>query len=112
MTTNNQKGIESTIKSRIYGHNRGWCFTPKDLKGLGSETALRKALSRLEKKGFVRRLAQGLYEYPRIHETLGLLPPSVEKVAKGLRIGEKLKFKLRVLTERILLGLQSKFLGV
>jgi hypothetical protein len=32
----------------------------------------------------IRRLTQGLYEYPRQHEALGILPPQVEEVAKAI----------------------------
>lgn len=42
------------------------------------------ALSRLQQSGMIRRLAQGLYEYPRTHPDLGVLPPNVEAVAKAM----------------------------
>lgn len=28
--------IDSKIRSRIYGHGKGWVFTPKHFQGLGS----------------------------------------------------------------------------
>ncbi len=91
MNQNTSQAIEITIKNRVYGHDRGWCFTPKHFKGLGSEAAIRKALSRLGAKGFIRRLTQGLYEYPRKHEKLGVLPPLAENVVKAISERDNIK---------------------
>src|SRR6185436_8621034 len=70
--------------SRIYGHGRGAVFTPNDFLDLGGRDAVDKALSRLTARGVIRRLARGLYEYPREHPDLGTLSPNLEKVAKAL----------------------------
>jgi Family of unknown function (DUF6088) len=53
------------VVSRIYGHGRGWVFTQKDLVDCGSSMAVEKALSRLWKKGTVRQIFRGVYDYPR-----------------------------------------------
>ncbi|KYG67631.1 hypothetical protein AZI85_17275 [Bdellovibrio bacteriovorus] len=76
--------VETSIKNRIYGLGRGKCFTPDRFLDLGGDDAIRQSLSRLAKEGTIRRLAQGLYEYPRIHKTLGVLPPQAEQVIKAL----------------------------
>lgn len=78
------KGIITEIKNRINDHGPGWCFTIKHFLDLDSDMGVRKALSRLEKEKTIRRLTQGLYEYPRNHEVLGTLPPQIEEVAKAL----------------------------
>ena len=72
------------VKSTIYGHGRGWCFTPNDFLATGNYTAVRQALSRLQKEGFIRRLSWGLYEYPRLHEKLGTLPPEIPQVVSAI----------------------------
>src|SRR5205823_4719305 len=41
-------------------------------------------LSRLAQTKTIRRLARGLYDYPKSHPTLGLLSPSVDQIAKAL----------------------------
>lgn len=46
--------------------------------------SVRSALSRLQRDKVIRRLTQGLYEYPREHEALGILPPQVEVVGKAI----------------------------
>ena len=71
------------VKSRIFGHGRGWVFSPRHFSDLGSDSAVRTALSRLQKEGIIRRIAQGIYDFPRSHKSLGLLSPTVEFVARA-----------------------------
>jgi hypothetical protein len=75
---------EAAIKKRIIEHGPGWCFTPFHFSDLESDASIRKALSQLEKQKFIRRLARGVYEYPKKHDTLGLIPPDLNKVAKAI----------------------------
>ncbi len=76
--------IENKVRNRLYGKKRGWVFTPKDFSDLGGESAINTCLHRLEEKEFIVRLSHGLYEYPRIHEQLGVLPPDIEMIAKAI----------------------------
>lgn len=76
--------IDNRFISRLYGSGRGSAFTPNDFFDLGSRDAVDKALSRLAANGTIRRLARGLYEYPREHPELGTLSPDIEKIAKAL----------------------------
>lgn len=78
------KSIISVVKARILKHGPGWCFTPRHFLDLNSSTGVRTALSRLEEEKVIRRLAQGLYEYPRHHDDLGMLPPEIDQIAKAL----------------------------
>jgi len=48
--------IAVMVKNRILEHGRGWCFTPMHFLDLGSETSIRKVLSRLQKQKMIRRL--------------------------------------------------------
>ena len=59
------QSIESKIESRIRSKERGTCFTPKAFLDLGSPEAVRIALHRLEKRGTIRRLTRGLYDFPK-----------------------------------------------
>jgi len=43
------------------------------------------ALTRLCRKGTIRRLSRGLYDYPRKHLQLGFLTPSIDDVANALK---------------------------
>lgn len=59
-------------------------FTPKDLSALGDPRSVGMALTRLSRKGIIRQLARGLYDYPIDHPTFGRIPPSADAVAKAL----------------------------
>lgn len=76
--------VETTVKNRIIEHGPGWCFTPMHFADLGSDASIRKALSQIEKQKLIRRLARGLYEYPKKHDTLGTIPPDLNEVAKAI----------------------------
>lgn len=73
--------IENQIYKAISNHKRGKIFFPDNFKHIGTETAVRKALSRLQKDGKLIRLAQGIYLYPKTHKLLGVLVPSSDDVA-------------------------------
>ncbi len=76
--------VEIAVKNRIIDHGRGWCFTPMHFSDLGSDPSIRKALSLLQKQNFIRRLAQGIYDYPIMHDLLGIIPPDLNEVAKAI----------------------------
>ena len=100
--------IDSKLKSRIYGNGRGSVFTPNDFLDLGGRDAVDKALSRLATRGEVRRLARGLYEYPREHPELGTLSPDIEKVAKALAGKDRLRLQPAGAYATNLLGLSEQ----
>ncbi len=78
------QSIENTIKSRIFSSGRGYLFTPTSFLDLGGRDAVDKVLSRLTADGTIRRLARGLYDYPKKHPVLGMLHPAPEDIAKAL----------------------------
>lgn len=78
------KSTYSQILSRIYGHGRGWVFTPNHFKDLGSRNAIASALKRYKQSGLIRQLARGLYDYPKSDPELGTLQPSTDDIAKAL----------------------------
>jgi hypothetical protein len=80
----NSQNTDSQILSRIYGHGRGWVFTPNQFKDLGSRDAIASALKRHKQSGLIRQLARGLYDYPKSDPELGLLQPSTDEIAKAL----------------------------
>ena len=51
---------------------------------IGSREAVDTALHRLARKGTIRRLARGVYDFPKEHAKLGPLDPSADEVAKAL----------------------------
>ena len=53
------QSIDNKLVSRIYGKQTGWAFSKNDFLDLGSDAAIRKALSRLEAKRTIRRVLRG-----------------------------------------------------
>jgi hypothetical protein len=84
------QSIDSRILSRIYGRGKGCVVTPGDFIDLGSRQAVDLALHRLAKKGTLRRLARGLYDYPRIDPVLGILAPTIDAIVKALKGRDKI----------------------
>jgi len=80
----NIKTIDSQILSRIYGHGRGWVFTPNHFKDLGSRDGIASALKRYKQSALIRQLARGLYDYPKTDPELGPLQPAADDIAKAL----------------------------
>jgi hypothetical protein len=60
-------------------------FTPRDFLDLGSRRAVGLALMRHSAAGTIRRLARGLYDYPRIDPRLGELAASTDDIANALK---------------------------
>ena len=52
------------VISRIYGHGRGYVFTPSDFSDIAQPVTIRATLARLTDKGIIRRLMRGVYDYP------------------------------------------------
>lgn len=78
------QSIDSRIVAAIHSRGRGSVFVPADFLDIGSREAVDIALHRLARKGTIRRLARGVYDFPKEHPVLGCLQPSAEAVAKAL----------------------------
>ncbi len=76
--------LERRLEKQIISRGRGTVFTPKQFAHTGTTAAVEKALQRLVKAESIRRLARGLYDYPKIHPELGPLAPTVEAIAKAI----------------------------
>jgi hypothetical protein len=76
--------IEKNVLKRIQSTGRGSVFIPNQFTSLGGRAAIDKALSRLMAKGTLRRLARGVYCYPKTHPLLGELTPPTESIVKAL----------------------------
>ncbi len=82
--TPSPQAIDARIVAAIRGRGRGSVFVPTDFLDIGSREAVDVVLHRLARKGTIRRLARGVYDYPKEHPKLGLLAPSAETVARAL----------------------------
>ena len=78
------QSIDSRILARIHVRGRGSVLVPGDFLDIGSCEAVDLALHRLARKETIRRLARGVYDFPKTHPLLGPLSPSADTVAQAL----------------------------
>lgn len=73
------------ILSRIESMAKEEVFIISDFSDLADEATVRKALSRLEEDGKIRRIMRGVYENPKFNDFLGeYVKPHPDKIAKAL----------------------------
>jgi hypothetical protein len=100
--------VDSKVLNRIFGHGRGWVFTPSHFLDLGSREAVAAALTRHKRSGAIRQLARGLYDYPRPAPRVGLLPPSIEEIAKALQSRDATRLQVSGAHAANILGLTDQ----
>lgn len=96
----------------ISGHGRGWSFSPSDLIHKFTRQEIDNTLSDLVKKEKIRRVARGIYDYPRYSELLKKeLSPDIEQVAHAY--ARKFNWKIEVSGDTALniLGLSTQVVG-
>ncbi len=79
------KSVDSQVLARILRKGKGQVFTPSDFLDLGSRRAVGLALMRHTKAATIRKLARGLYDYPRQDSRLGRVAASTEEIANALK---------------------------
>lgn len=79
----------------IAGHGRGWAFSSVDLINKFDRQQIDNVLSDLSKDKKIRRVARGIYDYPKYSELLKKeLSPDIEQVA--LAIARKFNWRIEV----------------
>jgi hypothetical protein len=87
------KSIDSQILRRVKTRRRGAVFTASDFFDLGSRDAVYQVLSRQSRNGTIRKLARGLYDYPRHDPQFGPLSPSIDTIAKTLTARDAIRLQ-------------------
>lgn len=79
------QAIEQKAYGRIRGNGRGWAFSQRDFAPLGSRDGVDKALQRLHRRGTIRRVIRGIYDYPQFSDLLNQqLSPDLDQIAQAL----------------------------
>ncbi|MDY0171035.1 MAG: DUF6088 family protein [Thermoguttaceae bacterium] len=107
-STPTPQSIEARILARITRRGRGSVMVPTDFIDLGSRQAVDLALHRLVRRGTIRRLARGIYDYPKTHPVLGLLFPPPDAVAKAVAGREQARLQPTGAYAANLLGLSEQ----
>jgi len=100
--------VEGGILKRIYASGMGEAFTPSDFLDLGTRQAVDVSLHRMVNRKMIRRLARGIYDYPREHPELGTLSPDIEKVAQALAGKDRIRMQPAGAYATNLLGLSEQ----
>jgi len=102
------QSVDKKIISRIYGHGKGWVFTPTHFSDLGSRDAVASAVKRYRQSGLIRQLARGLYDYPRTDPELGILTPPPDAIARALAGRDAVRLQPSGVYAANLLGLSTQ----
>jgi hypothetical protein len=79
------QSITDKILTRIRRNRRGRAYSSKDFLDIGSRASVDHALSALTKSGEIRRVARGIYDYPKVNPDLGgQLSPNYDSVARAI----------------------------
>lgn len=104
--------IEKKVLSKIYGRGRGYAFSSNEFISSFSRDSIDKALSTLAKKGTIRRVARGIYDYPKYSDFLKKeLSPNIEEIAHAY--ARKLNWDIEATGDTALnvLGLSTQVVG-
>jgi hypothetical protein len=102
------QSVHQQIYNKIREFERGTIFFPEQFDSLGSSESIRQSLSRICKEGTIIRLSKGVYLYPYIDEELGVLFPSIERIAKAIAKRDKSRIQPTGLYALNKLGLSTQ----
>lgn len=103
------KSIEDKMLSKIYGYGKGYVFSSSDFIKDFSINNIDKALSILTQQNKIRRIARGLYDYPKYSEFLKQeLNADIDQAARA--IARKFNWQIEISGESALnlLGLSTQ----
>ena len=81
------------IERVIARKKKGELIFTTDFRGIGTDAAIKKALSRLAMQGILKRLAHGIYYIPKVDPVLGEVRPAADDVIKMIAEKEKIRIK-------------------
>ncbi len=85
------QSIEKQIEKAIKSKPRGTLVMPSDFLLYGTPKAVQKSLERLENKGVIIRVSQGIYVRPKMSKLIGTLTPSAEEVAEAIAKRDRIR---------------------
>lgn len=82
------KSTEQQIVARMRRAGRGSVWSAAQLLSIANRNTIDQALTRLLRKGAIRRISHGFYLYPQFHPMLGEVPATVSAVLAALNATE------------------------
>ena len=96
------------VLNTILQLEQGTIFFPEQFDSASSSESIRQSLSRICKEGTIIRLSKGVYLFPYIDKELGILFPSIERVAKAIAKRDKSRIQPTGLYALNKLGLSTQ----
>jgi hypothetical protein len=78
------KSAATHILRRIRAKQRGWVFTAKDFIDIAPRNTIGVTLHRLAKKGTIRKIGYGIYDFPAQHPKIGTLGPTLDAITSAI----------------------------
>jgi len=104
--------VENKIEKEVKKSKRGKIFFQDSFAVLGTPGAIRLALSRIEKKGLLVRVAHGIYVYPRINKIEWIedkyILPSIDDIANAIAKRDKIRIAPTASHALNMLGLSTQ----
>ncbi len=101
--------VDYKIYARIIGHGKGYAFSNKDFADIGARGSIDVALSKLAATGKIRRIARGLYDYPRYNAELGgELSPDMHQAALAIARSTSMRIQPSGALAANMLGLSTQ----
>lgn len=88
-----EEKTHSQIEAAISKRKAGEILFPAEFRGKGTQAAIKQTMSRLAKKGSIKRLAHGIYYIPITDPVLGELRPDVDEVVKMIAQKEHIRVR-------------------
>jgi hypothetical protein len=87
------ESVHKHIEQRIKGFKKGQLVFSSDFRGIGTDAAIKMAMSRLVKEQKLDRISQGIYYLPKKDPILGTLKPSMEEVAESIAARDRVRIR-------------------
>ena len=100
--------VHQAILDKINSKTPGEIFFPAEFRMLGSDDAIKMALSRLVKENTIERLAHGIYYIPQFHNLIGRIRPSLEMIANAIASRDRIQIKPTGISALNKLGLSEQ----
>lgn len=83
--------LTANILRRIRSKGASWSFTPSDFADAGDPRSVGMTLTRLMRKGVIRRVRRGVYDVPRKHPLLGTAGAGPDAITQAIARRDGLK---------------------
>ena len=100
--------VHQAILDKINSKTPGDIFFPAEFRMLGTDDAIKMALSRLVKENTIERLAHGIYYIPQFHHLIGQIKPSLEMIANAIASRDRIQIKPTGISALNKLGLSEQ----